>query len=152
MTVIVAPSLVFPSKRLLPDERRLACGAALTTAVVLLSSVQLDRFKRADAPTLMPVGLLLIMTLSKLPVGVPLPVILTPIDVLRLITESRTLTNALLPISNPVGRPSSLTRSRTPATKPVDVCTVIPDTAQVLMFVSLTKRLPAVAVWFTKMP
>src|SRR5688500_5160776 len=95
MTVIVAPSLVFPSKRLLPDERRLACGAALTTAVVLLSSVQLDRFKRADAPTLMPVGLLLIMTLSKLPVGVPLPVILTPIDVLRLITESRTLMNAL---------------------------------------------------------
>src|SRR5688572_8022252 len=102
MTVIVAPSLVFPSNLLLPDERRLAWGAALTMAVLLLSSVQLDRFIRAVAPTLMAVGLLLIMTLSKLPVGVPEPVMLTPIEVLRLIIESRTLTNALLPMSRPV--------------------------------------------------
>ena len=36
----------------------------------------------------MAVGLLLIMTLSKLPVGVPEPVMLTPIEVLRLTIES----------------------------------------------------------------
>src|SRR5688572_30055431 len=152
MTVIAAPSLPFPSKRLFPDERRLACGAALTMAVVLLSSVQLERFIRAPAPTLMAVGLLLIMTLSKLPVGPPVPVILTPIDVERLITESRTLMNALLPMSKPVGSPSSLTRSRTPATKPTDVATVIPLTAHVLMLVSLTNKLPAVAPRPTTMP
>src|SRR5688572_8733211 len=143
MTVIAAPSLVFPRSRLFPDERRFAWGAALTMAVLLLSSVQLDRFITAPAPTLMAVGLLLIMTLSKLPVAPPEPAMLTPIEVLRLITESRTLTKALLPISKPVGSPSSLTRSRTPATKPVVVATLMPLTAHVLILVSLTKRLPA---------
>src|SRR5262249_48737888 len=115
MTVSVAPSLVFPSSLLLPDERRFACGAALEIAVLLLSSVQLDRFNNAVAPTLMPVGLLLIITLSKLPVAPPVPLMLTPVDVLRLITELRTLIKALLPITRPVGRPSSLTLSSTPA-------------------------------------
>src|SRR4026209_1981909 len=36
MTVNVAPSLVLPRSRLFPEERKLACGAALETAVVLL--------------------------------------------------------------------------------------------------------------------
>ena len=91
MTVSVAPSLLLPSNLLFPDERRFACGAALEIAVVLLSSVQLERFSTAVAPTLIPVGLLLIITLSKLPVAPPVPVMLTPVEVLRLITESRTL-------------------------------------------------------------
>src|SRR5882724_12285193 len=98
MTVIAAPSLVLPRSLLFPDERRLACGAALTMAVALLSSVELERFITELAPTFIPVVLLFTMQLSKLPVGVPLPVILTPIEELTLITESRMLREALLPI------------------------------------------------------
>src|SRR5215203_5667412 len=101
MTVSAAPSLALPRSLLFPDERRLIAGAALTTAVVLFSSTELERLRIADAPTLIAVGLLLIMTLSKLPVGVPLPVILTPVEVDRLITELRMLTKALLPITKP---------------------------------------------------
>src|SRR6185503_5914149 len=111
MTCRAAPSLTLPSNLLLPEERKLACGAALTIAVVLFSKTELERLMIPLAPTLMAVGLLLIITLSKLPVGVPEPVILTPVDVHRLMRELRMLTNALLPMTAPVGNPSSLTLS-----------------------------------------
>src|ERR1700754_1905757 len=142
MTVNVAPSLVLPRSRLFPEERRLACGAALEIAVVLLASTELERFMMPVAPTLIAVGLLLIMQLSKLPIGVPVPVMLTPATVLKLMTELRTLIKELLPINRPVGSPSRRMLSSVPPRRPPDDCTVIPDTAQFLMLVSLTNRRP----------
>src|SRR6185436_18439826 len=152
MTLSAAPSLEFPRRRLCPEERRLACGAALCTAVVLFSSVELERLIKAPAATLTAVGLLLMRQFSKLAVAPPAPETLTPVLVLRLIEESRMLTNALLPTTTPVGRPLIVTPSKTPAIKPELDWMVIPLLLQLLIEVFLTNKLRPVAFASAMMP